>query len=311
MPLNTFTCDSNWRFCCSDAPTGGAGSSVSICGIVVVVVVSGADGTDDETEGTVAGSVDATVVTARTVVCGLVVAGRVVAGSVVGGTVLVVVLVEVVDEVVDVVELDEVVVLGGVAGTEVVGGHVSSGVVLVVCSVVVVSSSVVDGCSLVVVVSSTVVVVSSTVVVVSSTVVVVSSTVVVVSGTVVVVVGSTGVLLNSISYDVPYQRFGSPQHTPARTRYDPAGTVTSNHESNPNQSSFAATRLPASSYNHSIESMPYSHAYARAVSWAGCSNVNQKSVGPTTGNLSDAEAELAEIRKMPRNGKMRHRRVTS
>jgi len=45
---------------------------------------------------------------------------------------------------------------------------------------------------------------------------------VVVSGHVVVVSGVlVGVVFNSTRYDVPYHLFGSPQHTPVRSRYEP------------------------------------------------------------------------------------------
>lgn len=96
---------------------------------------------------------------------------------------------------------------------------------------------VVEGCSHVVetitgtVVVCSTVVVGSTEVVVGSIVVVVDCSVVVVSTVVVVVVAvvcGTGETLVDTSYDTPsYQRFGSPQQTPALSRYDPGSTVNS------------------------------------------------------------------------------------
>lgn len=94
---------------------------------------------------------------------------------------------------------------------------------------------VVEGCSHVVetitgtvVVCSTVVVGSTVEVVVGSTVVVVDCSVVVVSTVVVVVVpvvcGTTATLVDT-SYDTPsYQRFGSPQQTPALSLYEPGSS---------------------------------------------------------------------------------------
>jgi len=248
------TSASNACFSASVASAGGAG------GFEVLVASGGLSGTNggsvtagsgiadtggtvSETEGTGAGSVVATLVEAGTVVFSVKTVEVVTAGSVeVGGGAVVVVL--------------EVVVVGHVVsgvGGMMTGGAGGSVVVLVV---------VVGSGSVVVVVLEVVVSGSVVVVVVSSTVVVVSTTVevVVVSTTVVVVVGCCGLLLNSISYDCPYQRFGSPQHTPARTRYDPAWSGTFKYESSPNQSSLSATTCPVESYNHNIESMPNSCA---------------------------------------------------
>ena len=116
--------------------------------------------------------------------------------------------------------------------TAVCGGSV---VVVGGLDVVVVGSGTVDVVvvegSTVVVVSATEVVVGSTEVVVGSTVVVVDCSVVVVSTVVVVVVAvvcGTGETLVDTSYDTPsYQRFGSPQQTPALSLYDPGSTVNS------------------------------------------------------------------------------------
>lgn len=79
------------------------------------------------------------------------------------------------------------------------------------------------------------------VVVVDSCVVVVISTVV---DTLLVVVDSTATPFVVRSYCIPErQAFGSPQHTPARRRYQPAGTCTSIRDCKPNQSSLAAINM--------------------------------------------------------------------
>ena len=110
------------------------------------------------------------------------------------------------------------------------------------------------------VVDSVVVVGGSVVVVVDVVVVVVVEVVEEVVEVVVVVGALDGAMFTSNTYDSLYQRFGSPQQTPVLRRYVPAFRFIDMFESRPYQSSLAAIRLLFSSYNHSIESIPYCQA---------------------------------------------------
>lgn len=126
----------------------------------------------------------------------------------------------------------------------VLDGSLVSGTLLVV-----VSGIVVGHVSTVVVVSCTVVldtaVVSTTVVTDTVVVVLVVVDVSTVVDTSLVVVDSTATPLVVRSYTMPGRHaFGSPQQTPARRRYQPAGTCNSIRDCNPNQSSLAASNMP-------------------------------------------------------------------
>ena len=68
---------------------------------------------------------------------------------------------------------------------------------------------------------------------------------------VVVVVSFTASVLTVKVYELPYQRFGSPQQTPARNLYEPGSrTMEMCALRLPLKSSLAAIRLPDPSYSH-------------------------------------------------------------
>ena len=104
------------------------------------------------------------------------------------------------------------------------------------------------------------VVVTSTEVVVDATSVVVVWGVVVVDGSVVVdstVVDVAATEASAVhrSYCTPCHHWsGFPQHTPARSRYEPACNGTSNRDWSPYQSSFCASKTPSAVNNQSIGS---------------------------------------------------------